>query len=236
MKKIQEIPRCENCTSRAGSIFCNLKQPELQELSANKGCNFYAKGQTLFVEGSRPTGIYCIYAGKLKVYKIRDDGKTQIVRFAKKGDILGYRALISGELYTATATVMEDTTACYIPGHVFLQLLRGSSEFSLKVMDLFARELWQAEEKITSMAMKPVRERVAEALLLLKDFYGLKEDHATLDVKVTREEIAGIAGTSTETVVRALTEFKKEKLISENKKAIKFLEMKRLHKIAHLYD
>lgn len=155
---------------------------------------------------------------------------------AKKGDILGYRSLLSGEIYTSSATALEDAQICYIPKHQFFRLIHESPDFSLKVMNLFARELWQAEEKVTSMAMKPVRERVAEALILLKDFYGTKEDKATIDVTITREEMASIAGTSTETAVRLLSEFRKEKIIAISRKAIKILDHPRLFRLAHLYD
>ncbi|HXH18549.1 MAG TPA: Crp/Fnr family transcriptional regulator [Chitinophagales bacterium] len=230
------IPSCENCQSRSVSVFCSLKPDELKELSLSKGCYHFTKKQTIFFEGARPTGIYCIYSGKIKVYKIREDGRTQIVRLAKKGDILGYRSLLSGELYTSFATVMEDAVVCYIPKSVFFRLIRQNSDFSLRVMDLLARGLWHAEEKIASMAMKPVRERVAESLILLKDFYGLKDDNVTLDISLSREELASIAGTSMETVVRLLADLKNEKIIAINKKVIRILDAKKLFDIAHLYD
>ena len=231
-----DIPACENCPSRSYSIFCNLKPEELKELSANKGCNQYSKGQFVFFEGSRPTGLYCIFSGKIKVYKIKGDGKAQIVRLAKKGDILGYRSLLSGELYTSFATVLEEAQICYIPKSIFHYLIQSNSDFSLKVMDLFAKELWKAEEKLTSLALKPVRERLAEALLMLKEFYGVKKDKATLDVELTREELAGIVGTATETVVRLLSEFKSEQLVALDKKSIKILNQGKLFHIANLYD
>ncbi len=236
MKGKIETPSCENCTSRKNSVFCSLKTEELHDLSANKGCQQFSKGQTIFFEGARPTGIYCIYSGKVKIYKIRGDGKIQIVRLAKKGDILGYRSLLSGEMYKSSAKVMEDTLVCYVPKQYLFHLLKGNSDFSMKMMELFARELMQAEEKITSMATKPVRERLAETLILLKDFYGLKADKETLDVNLTRDDLASIAGTSMETVVRLLSDFKAENVLALNNKEIKVLDSKKLFKIAHLYD
>lgn len=235
-RKLLEIPSCENCTSRATSVFCNLKEEDQKALAASKGCMRYLKGQDIFIEGARPTGVYCIYEGKVKVHKVRGIGKTQIVRLAKKGDILGYRSLISGGTYTSSATALEDAQVCYIPKNVFLDLLLKSGDFALKIMYLFAHELQHAEEKITSLAQKPVRERLAETLILLKDFYGLKDDNSTLDVTITREDLASITGTSTETVVRLLSELKDDKIVALNKKAIMILDMKRLFHIAHLYD
>lgn len=236
MKPKIEIPSCESCPSRKDSVFCNLFGNDLHELSANKGCQHFSKGQTIFFEGSRPTGVYCIYSGKVKIFKNRGNGKLQVVRLAKKGDILGYRSLLSGEEYSASAKVLEDTLVCYVPKQYLLQLLKSNSDFSLKMMELFAHELQSAEEKITSMATKPVRERLAETLLLLKDFYGLKSDKQTLDVNLTRDDLASIAGTSMETVVRLLSDFKDEKVLALNNKQIKVLDSKKLFQIAHLYD
>lgn len=235
-RKLTEIPSCENCASRAKSVFCNLKENELKELSINKGCLHYSKGQDIFIEGARPTGVYCIFEGKVKIHKIRGNGKTQIVRLAKKGDILGYRSMISGQLYSSFATVLEDAKVCFIPKNVFTELLLRSGDFSMKMMNLFANDLQQAEEKITSLAQKSVRERLAETLILLKDFYGLKNDDSTLNVTITREDLASITGTSMETVVRLLSELKDEKIVALNKKAIMILDMKKLFRIAHLYD
>lgn len=236
MKHKFENPACETCEKRANSIFCRLSQDNLKELSATKGCNHYSKSQFVFFEGSRPTGIYCIYSGKIKVYKIQGDGKTQIVRLAKQGDVLGYRSLLSGEPYTSFASVIEDATICYIPKEVFYNLIKKDTNFSLKVMDLFAHELLHAEDKLTSLALKPVRERTAEALLMLKEFFGLREDNITLDVNLTREELASIVGTATETVVRILSDFREDKIISLENKAIQILEPAKLFHIANLYD
>ena len=231
-----KVVSCEECTTRSKSIFCKLKPEEVQELSANRGCNHYSKGQFVFFEGARPTGLYCIYSGKIKVYKIKGSGKTQIVRLAKDGDILGYRSLLTGEMYSSFATVLEDAQICYIPKNVFQGLIKKNSDFSLKVIDLFAQELLKAEEQITSLALKPVRERVAEGLILLKQFFGVKPDGVTLDVKLTREEIGSIVGTATETVVRVLSEFKESKIIALDKRSIQILDIDKLVHIANLYD
>jgi len=231
-----KIVSCEDCTTRDSSIFCKLNADELKELTETKGCNQYSKGQFVFFEGSRPTGLYCIYSGKIKVYKIKGSGKTQIVRLAKDGDILGYRSLLTGEMYSSFATVLEDALICYIPKNVFQNLIRKNSEFSLRVIDLFAKELLKAEDQITSLALKPVRERVAEGLILLKQFFGVKPDGVTLDVKLTREEIGSIVGTATETVVRVLSEFKDSKILGLDKRSIKILDHDKLFNIANLYD
>lgn len=92
-------PSCQFCSSREATVFCDLHQDDLEQINLNKGANLYKKGQIIFEEGFRPQGIYCVSQGKIKISKRGDRGKEQIIRLAKDGDIIGYRALISGENY-----------------------------------------------------------------------------------------------------------------------------------------
>ena len=103
-----EIPHCETCQARLPSVFNELGAADLEKLSLHKGCNFHKAGQILFQEGGYPAGLYCINRGKVKLYKTGQDGKEQVVRLAKDGDVVGYRALISGTPYSASAAVLDD--------------------------------------------------------------------------------------------------------------------------------
>lgn len=235
IKKFQ-VPSCESCKIRLDSIFCKLSEEELSNLSIQKHCNYYQKGETIFFEGNHPNGLYCINNGRVKVYQSGFDGKEQIIRLAKEGDIMGYRALISGEAYSASATVIEDSKVCIIPKNVFYDLLSNNSDITTKVMKLLASELKGAQNKITNLAQKPVIERLAEALLMLKEYYGYKKDETSLNITITREEIANIVGTATETTIRFLSELKKQGIIELNGKTIKILKNDALIKLANLHD
>ena len=112
MKK--ETTKCDNCDSREEGIFCELGMPELSEISHHKITNTYKKGQTLFVQGNHPFGIYCISKGNIKLTKVGSDGKETIVRIVHAGDILGHRSLFTDDNYTATATALEETEVCFI--------------------------------------------------------------------------------------------------------------------------
>ncbi len=183
-----------------------------------------------------PSGLYCINSGKVKIYQRGYEGKEQIIRLAKNGDILGYRALISGEGYSATATAIEDSKICLIPKEVFYELLQSNAEITKSMMKLLANELKDAESKITNLAQKPVIERLAEALLMLKEYYGNKEDDNSLNINITREEIANIIGTATETAIRLLSELKKEGILDLSGKKITIINNDSLMKLANLYD
>ncbi len=236
MKPRIEMPACEICRVKNNSLFIGLDDKEFEELSFNKGFNFYKKGQIIFHEGSRPIGLYCINSGKIKVYKLGDEGKEQIVRLAKEGDILGYRALIEGDVYAASSEALEDAYICFIPKSTFFEFVQSNRNLSLKVMQLLSHDLKNSEERMTKLAQKPVRERVAEALLILKHTYGLEADESTLNISLTRDDLANIVGTASASLIRLLSEFNKDNIIELQGKKIKIINMQKLTHLANLYD
>jgi len=143
--------------------------------------------------------------------------------------------LLSGEKYNATAIAIEDTNICFIPKEIFLVILQKDASLSFEMMKVLSNELKRAEEKITHLAQKQVRERMAETILFLKETYGLdKDDH--VNIQLSREEIANLVGTATETAIRLLSEFNKEHIIELSGKKIKILNQPKLVKTANLYD
>lgn len=229
-------PSCESCKARLDSVFSKLPEEELSNLSIQKHCNYYPKGETVFMAGNQPHGLYCINDGRVKVYQNGSDGKEQILRLAKEGDVLGYRALISGESHSASATVIEDSRVCIIPKEVFYDILRTNSTVATKIMKLLATELKRAQGKITDLAQKPVIERLAEVLLMLKEYYGYEKDGSSVKISITREDIANIVGTATETTIRLLSELKKQEIIELDGMTIRIMKSEALTKLANLYD
>jgi len=236
MKKNFESPRCEACGARHKSVFCSLSPNEVADMDSIKSCNVYNKSQILFHEGNRNNGIYCINKGKIKLFQLGFEGKEQIIRFAKEGDIIGYRSLLSEEPLSATATALEDdTTVCFIPRIQVLKMITENPNFNFKMLKILSHELGEAAKIITDLAQKPVRERLAETLLILKDTFDLDEEKA-IQVKLSREELANIVGTATESVIRLLSEFKKENLIALEGKNIKLLNIPGLTRTANVFD
>src|ERR1035437_4174554 len=231
-----KMSSCDKCENLTGSMFCSLGKTELGQLTGHKSFNLYKKGQVVFYEGNQPQGLYCIYSGKVKIHKLGDDGKEQIVRLAKTGNVVGYRALLSMDNYYATATALENTLICFLPKSVYLHLLMHNPEFSMKTIKILSSDLKVAEQMVTNMAQKHVRERMAEVLLLLKEFFGLEEDMATINTVLTREDIGSIAGTTTETSIRVLSDFNKSKIIKLVGKKIKILNNKELLRIANISE
>jgi CRP/FNR family transcriptional regulator len=227
---------CANCKKRFTSVFCRVENDTMAEINDEKICTPYKKGQVIFHEDSRPLGIFCVNRGKIKLVKTGDDGKEQILRLIKPGDLMGYRAMLSGDKYSASAVVMEEAGICFIPKDLFMAVLKKDGQLSFEIMKLLSDDLRKAEVSITHFAQKPVRERLAEALLFIKESYGFKPDGKTIDLKISREELANLVGTATETTIRLLSDLKHEGVVNLEGKAIEIINLKELVKIANIED
>jgi CRP/FNR family transcriptional regulator, polysaccharide utilization system transcription regulator len=223
----------ENLT-RNHVLFRHLSNEEFELLNSEKTTEYYKRGTILYNEGSRINGFYLISTGIIKVYKTGIDGKEQIIRFAKKDDIIGFRSILSNEQACTTAQVIEDSICCYIPGESLINLVRNNGNFSIELMQITCRELGQANTYLTDIAQKTVRERLAEILIQLKNDFGLDNENILM-ISLTREELANIVGTATESVIRLLSEFKQDKLIDLNGRKIKILNIQGLMKVGNIY-
>ncbi len=234
--KQKEVGSCDKCDSAHNSIFCTLNKLELSDLSESKSHISYKKGQTIFYESNHPHGLYCIYSGKVKIHKLGHDGKDQILRLAKAGNIIGYRALLSDDYYHASATAIENSIICFFPKRNYQTQIISNPNLSMQIIKLLSTDLKSAEQKAINMVQKQVRERIAETLLMLKEFFGQDSETATINMVLTRESIGNIAGTTTETAIRTLSDFQKNKIIELIGKKIKILNTKELIKIANLNE
>lgn len=214
-------------------FFKHLTDTEIGKLNYDKTCQVYKKGSVVYREGSRLTGFYCVTGGILKIYKTGIDGKEQIIRFVKSGDIIAFRSLLSQELACTTAKVIDDAVLCQIPYQTLLFLLQNNWKFSHWMIQILCRELREANDYITDIAQKTVRERLAEVLLLLKDSFDV-DDQNYLQIALTREELANMVGTATESVIRLLSEFKQDGIIELKGRKIKFLDVATLRRMASI--
>ncbi len=221
---------------RHRSLMADLQPEKLDCLDQEKSCNVFRKGDVIFHEANRPMGLFSIFSGKVKLYKTSELGKEQIIRLAKPGDSIGYRSLISGDPYMATAEALEDSRICFVPKSVFKDLLDEGDGVFQRLMQVMSDDLKVAEDKIASMATKTVRERTAEALLMLKSYYGLRADGKTLDVSLSREDLSNLVGTATESLIRMLAEFKADKLIDLQERQILILDAHKLALVAKVQD
>jgi CRP/FNR family transcriptional regulator, polysaccharide utilization system transcription regulator len=227
------IPLCDKCALETGSIFKHLTAEEVEAINFAKDFRQYKRGEILYQEGNRISGFYCINSGIIKVYKTGFDGKEQIIRFAKAGEIIAYRSVLSNEVACTSARVIEECSVCFIPSEILISFIKTNSAYSLELLRLACHELGEANSFITDIAQKTVRERLAEILLLLVNDFGLDEQNY-LRISLTREELANIVGTATESVIRLLSEFKTDNLVELNGRKIRILNKKELEKISNV--
>jgi CRP-like cAMP-binding protein len=223
---------CAVCDSHNIGFLKHCNQEQLNKISSGKTCCHYKKGQHIFYEGNMPMGIHCLSSGVVKLVRTNLDGKEQILRFAQKGDYLGYRALVAQEPLFASAIAVEDTVACFVPQRPFMELIDDVPAISKELLVSLCHDLGVVEERVQSMAQKSVRERLAETLLFLHETFNSGGD-SVISISLPREDIANIVGTATETVIRLLSEFKSDKLIEMEGKKIRLLEKQKLDRISH---
>ncbi len=228
-------PDCEHCKSRKDSLFHFCHLSEVQDIDASKSCATYKRGQIIFNEGANPVGLYCVNDGKIKLYRYASDGKEQIVRIAKAGDFLGYSTLLSEKKYPVTAAALEDCVICHIPKSALMNVFKNNERFADSMIKMLSTNLDDSFGKMADLAYKPVRGRVAEALLFLNKFYKSDENKYGV-ISITREDLASFVGTVKETAIRILKEFKEENLIVTDKSDIKVLDVDGLIRVSELYD
>ncbi len=218
------------------SIFEGLPEIDLALLNKNLTTHTYKKGEILFREGSYPTGIYYIKKGKIKKYKTDKDGREQIFYVCRKGELLGYHALISEEKYTDTASTIEESIISFIPKDVFLLALQTSPVLSKRLLKVMSHEFGVLVNSLTVFAQKTVRERLALSLLILRDkFKKENQEKKPVELDLSRDDLSKFVGTARETLVRLLHVFKEEGLIEINGRKIILLKPLEISKIANLY-
>ncbi len=215
------------------TFFADLPEIEIEFIDKHSKLIEVGRNENIFNEDAKPFALFLLFDGKVKLFKTGEEGKEQIVRFANSRDIIGYRALLSGDNYRCSASAIVNSTMLSIPKEVIEEVFDRNLHMYKVFAKLLANDLRQAEITITDLAQKPVRERVAECILLLKEIYGV-DDEGFINVKLSREEMASIVGTATETVIRLLSEFKKDGIIEMEIRRIRVVDEEKLIRTARI--
>ncbi|GAA4070230.1 Crp/Fnr family transcriptional regulator [Flavobacterium cheonanense] len=223
--------KCEQCIVRQFSSLKALNKEELLKMAECKTSYTIKKGEPIFEEGESTNGIFCIKDGVCKLTKLSANGKDQIVKLVKPGELLGQRSLISEEPTNLSAVALEDMEVCFIPKKEIMEFFNENNQFSMNVMKTICGDLKDADDHMVSLAQKSVKERLAETLLHLEDTFGKNED-GTLHIQLSREELAGMIGTATESCIRLLSEFNKTGLIELVGKKIAIVDRNKLKRMS----
>lgn len=225
------MSKCEQCIVRQFSSLKALSREELTQVAAAKTTRVVRKGEQIFQEGEHVKGVFCVEDGVCKLTKLSANGKDQIVKLVKKGELLGQRSMISEEPANLSAIALEDMQVCFIPKEDVIGFFTSNNKFSMAVMKDICGDLREADDVMVKMAQKSVRDRLAHALLYLEDNFGTADDNS-IRIVLSREEIAGMIGTATESCIRLLSEFNKLGLIELTGKKITILDRQKLKRMA----
>lgn len=222
---------CITCNVRSCSILDVCSRETLTEISTYKQTKSLQKGERLFSEGDPIRGVYFIKKGFLKVELNGVQGRPLILRIACRGTVFGHRANAGHRSHTCSATAVSEVQYCYIPYDLFNEILGKSPVLKQQIVNQFLNELELVEKKVVNLAHKSVREKVAEALLLLADAYQYDEKKQSFRIALCRQDIADLAGTTKEQVSKILKDFEKEGLIKCAAKRFSYLDTAELRTV-----
>ncbi len=199
----------------------------LEDITKDRNTNYYKKKQIIYTESNHPSRLFYIIKGKVKTYKTNNEGKELTVGLFNEGDFLGYTALLEGTIYKETAEAIDETETAIIPKEEFEALINNNKELTHKFIQLLAKNISEKEEQLLGLAYNSLRKRVADALVTLQNKYK-KSGQQPFSIHISREDLANIAGTATESLIRTLSDFKSEKLIEIKEGNIIILNEKKL--------
>lgn len=226
---------CRKCGGRLHSVFCHLRDDLVEVLNQSKKTFFYKKKQVVYHEGTEAIGAYCVFSGRVKVYKSGTEGRQHILEIAGPHDMIGLDAAFYGRHYPSTAEVIEPGVLCFISKSTIHHLIEKDPTLTEDIIMSLAKELRASNEERVELAQGRVRERLARLLLQLSHHYGTVDKTGTrITLKLSREEIAEMIGSAPETTVRFLKEFREGNLLAIHGKEIIILDKNGLEATASL--
>ncbi|OYU80302.1 MAG: transcriptional regulator, partial [Flavobacterium sp. BFFFF1] len=202
---------------KVGAVRAGI--PELKKMITEANGRNFKKDQVVHYEGDKALGVYFVLSGKIKTVKLALDGRELITNIYQADDFLGINIILSNTPYTDTATALEDSLLCFFPKAQFEELLHVYPDIAEKFLQLLSREVRDKDTHLLQLAYQSVRKRIAESILRL----FRKQDVIQDSVTISRDDLAALSGTASETVSRTLTEFRNEGLIEKNGNALRIL-------------
>lgn len=199
----------------------------LKTIVSERKSRFFKKNQVVHYEGDSATGIYLVLSGKIKTIKMAEDGRELMTGIFQRDDFLGTNIILSNIPYDDTATALEDSYLCFFPKGQFDELLLLYPDLASKFLKILSNEIRNKDAYLLQLAYQSVRKRIAEAILRL----FLQRDDVSKSVSISRDDLAALSGTASETVSRTLTEFKNEGLIEKKGSALKILNHEKISKM-----
>lgn len=211
-----------------------LTKEQTQYLQKNISVLSFQKNQIIYEEGDSPTQLMCLLQGKVHIFRKTCTGKHQIVRMIKPIEMFAYRAFFAEEKYLTSALASSDAVVCAIPRQIIVDLVQQNNALALYFIKLLAVDLGQSDVRSVNLTQKHLRGRLAEALISLKEHYGYEKNTSTLNIALTRKDLANFSNMTTSNAIRSLSQFSEEKIISIYKRKITILDEKMLVRISQM--
>lgn len=209
-----------------------LTESQRQRLWQDLTVEKYKKGDIIYKEMDIPRKLMCLVDGKVKVFKTGYDRRNQIIRVIKPTEMFGFRAYLAEEDYNTAAMALENCNIAFIPMRTIKEILGESLSMCHYFIRQLSLELGKSDSRTINLTQKHIRGRLAEALLFLKDRYGVEEDGSTLSIYLSREDLANLSNMTTSNAIRTLSAFANEKIIAIDGRKIKIISDQLLHGIS----
>lgn len=231
---IQGIFPIDKWDFKSQSILADLPEEDFARLTAHQSEQVYSKGEIIFREGSYAPGIFYIKKGKVKKYKAVESGGEQIIYVANTGELIGYHAILSEERFPDSAAALEESVIAFIPKEDFLAVVQHSVLLSGRLLKTLSHEFTVLANGLTLFAQRSVRERLALQLVVLREKYKMNfQPGMPVEINLSREDLANLVGTARENIIRILSEFKDEGVLTTKGRKIVVEDVKKLIAIAN---
>jgi CRP-like cAMP-binding protein len=231
---IRDIFPIDKWDFKSQSILAGLPETDMEMLTAHQSIHKYSKGEIIFREGAYPTGIFFIITGMAKKFKTDKEGKEQIIYVANAGELIGYHAILEEERFPDSAAALEESKVGFIPKEDFLGTLRKSPVLNRRLLKTLSHEFAVLVNSITLFAHRPVRERLAIQLIILREKYKVDfQPGMPVEINMSRDDLASLVGAARENILRALAELREEGIITTKGRKIIVMDVLKLLSVAN---
>ncbi|MDD2474788.1 MAG: Crp/Fnr family transcriptional regulator [Dysgonamonadaceae bacterium] len=230
MRKVKPL----DVSASLPEIWRALNENEHELLRKDARFVNFKKNEIIYFENDKPEDLMCLLKGKVRIYKEGVGGRVQIVRVVRPVQYFGYRAYFAGEAYVTSASAFESSQVCLVSMKIVEQFLRNNGTLAMFFIQLLSLDLGVSDERVVNLTQKHIRGRLAESLLFLKENYGVEQDGATINIYLSREDMANLSNMTTSNAIRTLSIFENERIVSIDGRKIKIIDEEKLRKISRI--
>lgn len=231
LKKVKVLREGQSASNSLVDFYDEIQNEDaLEQLTKTEQLSDFKKKQRIYAEGSYPHCLYYLVSGKVRTYKSNDNGKELTINLYTAGDFFGYNALIENTAYKESAETLEKSEISMVSREDFSILIHNNKNVARRFIKLLAQNITEKENQLINLAYNSLRKRVADAIITLYNKYK-QNGRTDFVIYLSREDLAHIAGTTTESLIRTLADFKSEKLIEAEVGYVKILNEEKLRSL-----